>query len=160
MSECPETTFTLVPVGYVRLSEQGAALEILEPYRPALKQLEHFGHVHVFWWAHETDYEEARGVLQSEPWYAPGRITGMFACRSPARPNPVCLTTTEIIDVDEENGLVILTYIDAEDGTPVVDLKPYIPVSDRVREIRVPEWLDHWPEWQPTEEWEPTPKPG
>jgi tRNA (Thr-GGU) A37 N-methylase len=49
--------------------------------------------------------------------------------------------------VDAAKGIVRLAYIDAFDGTPVVDLKPYIPISDRVRDVRVADWAADWPEW-------------
>ena len=52
-----------------------------------------------------------------------------------------------VIDVDVENGVVILPWIDAFDGTPVLDLKPYITVSDRIRDVNVAEWMQDWPEW-------------
>jgi len=39
--------------------------------------------------------------------------------------------------------------IDAYDGTPIVDLKAYFPVCDRVKEATIPEWLSNWPEWMP-----------
>jgi tRNA (Thr-GGU) A37 N-methylase len=48
--------------------------------------------------------------------------------------------------VDLENGLVIVPWIDAEDGTPILDIKPYHPSSDRVRDVRMPEWCAHWPQ--------------
>lgn len=43
--------------------------------------------------------------------------------------------------------MVILPWIDAFDGTPVIDLKPFIPSSDRVRDFRVAPWMAAWPEW-------------
>ncbi|MBT7191838.1 MAG: hypothetical protein HN916_16810 [Anaerolineae bacterium] len=52
-----------------------------------------------------------------------------------------------IIDVDVEKGIVTLPWIDAFDGTPILDLKPYMPVSDRIRDYKVAEWLVDWPEW-------------
>jgi tRNA (Thr-GGU) A37 N-methylase len=57
----------------------------------------------------------------------------------------------EIVDIDEESGIVKLTNIDAYDNTPVLDLKPYIPVVDRVQDVKVPDWYSGWPEWFPAE---------
>ncbi len=79
--------------------------------------------------------------------YAPGTRAGVFACRSEYRPNPIALTSCGVVEVRREEGIVRLDYIDALDGTPVLDLKPYIPVCDRAREFRVPEWFRAWPEW-------------
>jgi len=42
---------------------------------------------------------------------------------------------------------VVLPWIDTFDGTPVLDLKPYIPISDRIRDFKVAEWLADWPDW-------------
>jgi tRNA (Thr-GGU) A37 N-methylase len=47
--------------------------------------------------------------------------------------------------VDEENGVIDLAYIDAFDGTPIVDIKPYLPMSDRVISAEYPEWLEGFP---------------
>lgn len=140
-------TFQIHPIGYVRSGEQGSYLEILEPFRPALKQLDQFSHVIVVWWADQNDNEKSRSTMQCEPPYAEGKLTGIFACRAEYRPNPVAITVCKMVAVDEEKGTVQLEYIDAYDGTPIVDLKAYFPVSDRVREAKIPEWLSDWPEW-------------
>lgn len=135
------------PVGYVRANGEQFCLEILEPYRPALKEMRQFSHILVFWWAHEQDAAAHRATLTTELPYAPGVTAGVFACRSPYRPNPIAQTAVPVLAVDEEKGLVILPWIDANDGTPVLDLKPYIPLSDRIRDVRVAKWLREWPDW-------------
>lgn len=61
------------------------------------------------------------------------------------------MTTCKLLGVDEEAGLLKLAEIDAFDGTPVVDVKAYFPVCDRVQEARIPAWLSDWPEWMPEE---------
>ena len=147
MSEKGSVTFQMHPIGHVRSNGDRSHLEILEPYRPAMEALDRFSHVIVVWWANQLDTEEARNLMQCMPPYADGEITGVFACRSPYRPNPVALSVCEMISVDAANGLIPVQYIDAEDGTPIVDLKAYFPVSDRVRQARVPEWCQDWPEW-------------
>jgi tRNA (Thr-GGU) A37 N-methylase len=81
--------YQVYPIGYVRRSESGIYLEIGDSFRPALKQLEHFSHVIVFWWADRHDNEESRSIMQTEPPYAEGKLTGVFACRAEYRPNPI-----------------------------------------------------------------------
>jgi tRNA-Thr(GGU) m(6)t(6)A37 methyltransferase TsaA len=142
-----DKTYQIRPIGTVRHAEGGFRLEILEPYRPALRHLDQFTHVMVFWWAHKLDNEKDRSVMQADLPYAPGVRAGVFACRAEYRPNPIAMTTCFIVDVDEEKGLVQLAWIDAFDGTPLVDLKPYIPMADRIRDVDVAEWLKDWPEW-------------
>lgn len=139
--------YQIYPIGYARQSEMGYQLEILEPFRPALEHLDKFSHVKIYWWADQNDNEAARATLQAELPYAPGVTAGVFACRSEYRPNPILETVCFILDIDQENGVVSLPWIDALDGTPVIDLKPYIPISDRVRDVNVPEWLSMLPEW-------------
>jgi len=143
--------YDLYPIGTVRRSEGDIWLEIEERFRPALQQLEHFSHVMVFWWADKLDTEEHRRILETEPPYAQGKVTGVFACRSEYRPNPIAMTTCEIQGVDEAAGIVRVVNIDAYDGTPIVDLKAYFPVCDRVKEAYIPAWLSDWPEWMPDE---------
>jgi tRNA (Thr-GGU) A37 N-methylase len=105
----------------------------------------------VFWWAHRHDNERSRTTLQCEPPYAKGKITGVFATRAEYRPNPIAVTTCKIVAVHEPTGTVTVADIDAYDGSPIVDLKAYFPVCDRVRQARIPEWLSDWPEWMPEE---------
>jgi tRNA-Thr(GGU) m(6)t(6)A37 methyltransferase TsaA len=141
-------TFRLAPIGQVKRDGGRIYLAIDEPYRPALKQLEHFGHLHVLWWFSRYEDQEHRSTLQSQPPYGDDvPLTGVFASRYPMRPNPIGLTTVQILGLDAEAGTVDVGNMDAFDGTPIVDLKPFIPVCDRVQETRVPEWIAHWPEW-------------
>ncbi len=146
-----EKVYQVYPIGTVQRNGDSIYLQIDEPFRPGLKQLEHFSHIMVFWWADRSDDEQFRTTLQSRPPYAEGHLTGVFAMRSPYRPNPVAMTTCKLLGSDEETGVVKVAGIDAFDGTRVVDLKAYFPVCDRVREAHIPEWLSDWPEWMPEE---------
>jgi tRNA-Thr(GGU) m(6)t(6)A37 methyltransferase TsaA len=144
-----EETYQIRPIGYIRRNEGAIHLEISEPFHPALKQLDHFSHVMVFCWADRFDNAENRAMLQCRPPYAEEHVTGVFATRSPLRPNPIAMTTCKLLGLDEENGVVQIADIDAYDGTRIVDLKAYFPVCDRVQEAHIPEWLSDWPEWMP-----------
>jgi tRNA-Thr(GGU) m(6)t(6)A37 methyltransferase TsaA len=146
-----EKVYEVFPVGYIRRGDERTYLEILEPYVPALKELEGFSHVQVFWWFSEFQDDMYRGITQSDkaPYEAP--VMGVFACRSPVRPNPIGLTTAKILNVDQAAGVVEIANIDAFDDTPVLDLKAYIPVCDRVEKVHVPAWAADWPEWMPEE---------
>lgn len=139
-------TFTVNPIGYVRAGEEGFSLEIAPEYRPALKGLEGFGHLNVLWWLHL--YDEYREILECDQPYrlAPAKL-GIFATRSPVRPNPIALTTVTVLSIDHERGIIRIPYTDAEDGSPILDLKPYHPCEDRVRDVALPDWCAHWPQW-------------
>jgi tRNA-Thr(GGU) m(6)t(6)A37 methyltransferase TsaA len=136
-------------IGEVRADDAKGyyALEIAQPYRDGLKGLSEFGRIQVLWWAHGMDDAKMRSTLVCELPYARGTKAGVFACRAEYRPNPVDLTSCGLVEVRAKEGLVVLDYIDAVDGTPIVDIKPYIPVCDRARGIKVPEWFRSWPEW-------------
>lgn len=62
------------------------------------------------------------------------------------RPNPLEMTIVPVVDIDQEEGIIRIEYIDAEDGSPVVDIKPYHG-TDRLRGFAVPSWCTHWPAW-------------
>ncbi|MBN1877576.1 MAG: SAM-dependent methyltransferase [Anaerolineae bacterium] len=141
-----EKNFTVTPVGYVRNSKEGTYLEIASPYIPALQGLKGFGHINVLWWCHL--YDEYREMVECDQPYkdAPAKM-GIFATRAPVRPNPIALTTVAVLDVDEKRGIIMTPYIDAEDGSPILDIKPYHPAEDRVRDVAVPDWCASWPKW-------------
>lgn len=143
--------YQIYPIGYIRRLENRIHLEILEPFRPALKQLDHFSHIMVFWWADKHDNDASRNIMQTKPPYAKEILTGVFATRAEYRPNPIAMTTCKILRVDEKKGIIQVADIDAYDDTPIVDLKAYFPVCDRVKEARIPKWLSDWPEWMPEE---------
>lgn len=139
-----ENDITLSPVGRVCADPARGLfrLQIEEPFRPALRGLGSCTHAIILWWAGEAARD---GDLVVDLPYAPGRRSGIFANRSEARPNPIALTTSFILDVDETAGTVDLAWIDAFDGTPVLDIKPYLPMSDRVMSAEYPEWLQGFP---------------
>lgn len=139
-------TFQVTPVGKISVREEGMFLELEPRYIPALRALEGFSHLNVIWWFSGCDDAQARNTLELQRPYATApAVMGVFATRSPARPNPIALSAAEIIHIDDKKGVVQIAYIDADDGTPVLDIKPYTPSLDRVEAPSVPEWCGHWP---------------
>lgn len=140
--------FVVKPIGHVRAGENGFCLEIDPAYAPALQGLQGFGYVVVVWWCHLLDGPEYRQVLTCQQPYkeAPAEM-GIFATRAPVRPNPIAVTPVAVLNLDVERGIITIPYIDAEDGTPILDLKPYYPCIDRVRDVQVPAWCAAWPQW-------------
>ena len=144
----PDKNLDLYPIGVVRVGDAGFVLEIDEAYRPALTELAGFSHVNVLWWADQVDDPMLREVTIAEQPYrdAPAAV-GIFATRSPVRPNPIALTTAQLLSVDVAGGQVHIAYIDADEGSPVLDLKPYVLATDRVRGATYPDWAASWPQW-------------
>lgn len=140
-----ENSYTISPIGYAKRNGMDAFLEIDGRYIPGLKELDNFSHVMVLWLA---DKIENRNMLQMYPPYSMNTFTGVFATRSEYRPNPIAVTTCKILDINEEKGIIRVANLDAVDGTPIIDLKPYMPSFDRVKEPEIPKWLSFlWPEW-------------
>ena len=139
--------FKVQPIGMVHQDDNGAYIQIEEAYIPALQALEGFGHVNVLWWFSQYDTEQARAILETpQPYKGAPEIMGIFATRSPMRPNPLALSTAGVIGLEQEKGILRVDHIDAEEGTPVLDIKPYTPSMDRVDAPRVPQWCSHWPQ--------------
>ncbi|MHC1784851.1 MAG: tRNA (N6-threonylcarbamoyladenosine(37)-N6)-methyltransferase TrmO [Anaerolineaceae bacterium] len=138
---------TVHAIGHVKAEEGNFEIHVLPHFAPALEKLEDFSHVMILWWADRQDPVLGRNTLTVELPYAPGVQAGVFACRSEYRPNPIGVTVMPILGIDQEKGVLTLPWIDAFDGTPVLDLKPYLPVSDRVRDVKVADWMQDWPVW-------------
>lgn len=143
------TPITMTPIGQVCTDDAGQYLQVAPAYRAGLAGLADFGHVYALWWAARYDMPEARGLLTVPLPYADGREVGVFACRAPVRPNLIMETLCEVLGVDEATGTVRVGAIDAFDGTPLVDLKPYYGCTDRVREPKEPGYLAGWDAWFP-----------
>jgi tRNA-Thr(GGU) m(6)t(6)A37 methyltransferase TsaA len=132
--------FEIFRVGTIRKQGRSVRVEINEKYKDALLGLDQFSHIIVYFWFHKNDTPEERNVLQiyprgkkENPW------SGVFATRSPKRPNLIGMFTCKILSV--EGNIIHVDKTDAFDGTPVIDVKPYIPKLDVISEVRVPEWV-------------------
>ena len=138
--------FSVRQIGIIRTDKGGSRIELESEFRPAMVGLEGFEYLNILWWFHHCDNEQSRAHLQEESPYAKGpEILGTFATRSPERPNPIALSCAQVTWLDEEHGVIGLAWLDAEDGSPVLDLKPYTPSADRVENPSVPSWCSHWP---------------
>lgn len=112
---------------------------VMEPgLGEALDNLEEFSHLIVLYWMHQR--ERFKVPLKVHP---KGRaelpLVGLLATRSPDRPNPLGHTVVRLL---ERRGNVLLVEgLDAFDGAPVIDLKPYLPQNDSVADAEVPTWI-------------------
>lgn len=139
-------TYQLSAIGKVKNDENDAFIQLEPEFIPGLRALDGFSHINVLWWFSECDNEADRHKLQEKkPYKGAPETMGVFATRSPARPNPIALTASEVINIDFDNGVIHVAFIDADDGTPVLDIKPYTPSFDRVEAPGVPAWSSGWP---------------
>ncbi|MCD6338070.1 MAG: tRNA (N6-threonylcarbamoyladenosine(37)-N6)-methyltransferase TrmO [Verrucomicrobia bacterium] len=137
--EMTERQFILKPIGFVQKEKGRTTLVLNKEFEPALRGLEGFSHVWVFWWFDRNDTPKKRSILQVHPQgNRKNPLTGVFACRSPVRPNPIALTLCQVLSVG--GNVVEIDKIDAFANTPILDLKPYIPGYDSAK-ASVPNWL-------------------
>lgn len=109
----------------------------------SLQGLEGFSHVWLIWVFHQN--KSARFHAKVHPPRLGGQTQGVFATRSPHRPNPIGLSLVELVRV-EKDGIVV-SGVDLVDGTPILDIKPYLPTVEAI-----PSAKTGWPAEIPTEQ--------
>ena len=133
--------FKVYPIGVVQKQEGRTLLVLDKKYQPGLHGIDGFSHVYVFWWFDRNDTQKKRSILQVHPMgNRENPLTGVFATRSPVRPNLIALTLCKIVAVKENT--IEVEKIDAFDGTPVLDIKPFLPGYDTTEDAKMPEWLE------------------
>ena len=136
----------LEPVGFVKTKAVGkevrnknvvSKIVFREELAEALEGVKEFSHLFVLFWLHEMSDEDKR-IMKVRPR---GRrdmpLLGIFATRTPHRPNPIGLTRVKLLKV--EGNVVTVQGLDAFDGTPVLDIKPF-DSWDTTEDFKVPEW--------------------
>jgi len=133
------TSFRLFPIGEVEKSDQAVGLRIFDQYVDGLLGLEGWSHANVLYWFDQNDTPPRRRILRVHPrGDRENPLTGVFACRAAVRPNLIALSVAKILSV--EGNLVTLDDLDAFAGTPILDLKPFIPPDAPRQDVRVPAW--------------------
>jgi tRNA-Thr(GGU) m(6)t(6)A37 methyltransferase TsaA len=132
-------SYEITPVGFIRSGKNCTSIEIQPCYEDAIHGLEHYSHIILLVWFHKRDNAPDRMLLEVHPRRNKNNpLTGIFATRSPVRPNPIAIFMPSIISIS--TNIIKTTSIDAFDGTPVIDIKPYIPSIDSISGARVPEF--------------------
>lgn len=133
------------PIGRVEVAGQTEAIiRIFERFGEALLGIGDFSRLIVLYWLHLRDSEVERSTTQVTPRrHTVGVTVGVFASRSPTRPNPIGLCVVELLKVD--GCMLTVKDLDASVGSPIIDVKPYIPSADAFPDARVPEWTRRGP---------------
>ena len=133
-------SFLISPIGVVKKTDDGARIEIFNDYADGLLGLEGFSHMMVFYWFDQNDTRENRKTLRVHPRKDPRNpLTGVFATHSPLRPNLIALTCCKIVAITKNS--IDIEEIDAHDGSPVIDIKCYVPASVEDKDVRLPDWI-------------------
>ena len=127
-------------IGRVKESgEEEAKIEIFQEFSDGLRGIDEFSHLIILCWFHLRDNEEERRTLLVFPRrHAVNVEKGVFACRSPSRPNPIGLCIVKLIKV--EGNVLTVRGLDAFTDSPIIDIKPYLPRDDSIPDARVPSW--------------------
>lgn len=121
-----------------RAQQAISEIEIAPDLTGILDGIEEFSHLWIIYWAHRSPRDLPK--VKTHPM---GRkdwpIVGIFATRSPVRPNNVCLALVHLME--RQGNTIAVRGLDAVDGTPVVDIKPFTPGDSPSEEMRMPPWM-------------------
>lgn len=126
-------------------SKDVGEIEVFKEYEEGLKDIEGFSHLIILYEFHKSvkrsvkkeHYLESQGLLVKP--YLDDTPRGLFATRSPNRPNPIGLTIVELLK--REGNILNVKGIDMLDGTPLLDIKPYVPKFDQKTSVKIG-WLE------------------
>jgi tRNA-Thr(GGU) m(6)t(6)A37 methyltransferase TsaA len=136
----PPSLLTVHPIGRVSASPGDDLLDVVidDDWAEALDGLEAFSHLWVVWWLSERTQTPTQLRIRPER-RDDMPLMGLFATRSPQRPNPIAMTAVRL--VEREGTRLRVAGLDAHPGSPVLDLKPYLRRGDLISEANVPDWL-------------------
>ena len=109
-----------------------------ESLEESLKGLEEFSHIVVVFWLHRATAGRRPGGKTHPQGRADLPSVGLFSTRSPYRPNPIGVTVSRL--VERRGNVLVVTGLDAIDGTPVLDIKPHLPPREPLADFRMPDW--------------------
>jgi tRNA (adenine37-N6)-methyltransferase len=115
---------------------KAGTVEVFDEFAPGLKDLEGFERIWLLYWFDSARFETS-GLIVTP--YLDDTPRGLFATRAPARPNPIGLSAVRLLDV--RGNLLRIRDVDILDGTPLLDIKPYVPLFDCF-EVARSGWLE------------------
>lgn len=145
------TEILIKPIGYVKndfdsnipdgYEDKVSEIVLLPEFSDALDGIDNNSHIMVLFWLNEVD-DEGRSIKKLHP---KGRedlpLVGVLATRSPRRPNPIALRAVRL--VKREGNMLEVMGLDAFNGSPILDIKPYSLKHDRIENAIGPPWRTH-----------------
>ncbi len=138
----------LSPIGYVKNNieikkddswgKDTSVITLNDEYKGGLLGLNEFSHCIILFYLNKTRYDSQKHLQRRPRNIADMPLTGIFAQRGKDRPNQIGMTSVKIVSVSEKE--LTVQGLDAIDGTPVLDIKPYFPVYDK-KDATTPEWV-------------------
>lgn len=137
---------TLTPIGVVKnnvkkprfgsFKSEVSEIVLKKKFRDALNGIEDYSHLIIVFWMDKVKDKVITHRPQGNPDVP---VVGIFSCRCPQRPNPIAVTTVEL--VKRKENTISVKGLDILDGTPIIDIKPYWPVYDEVKRAKIPKWV-------------------
>lgn len=141
-----EELFRINPVGVIRNTQGKLYIQCDE-----IPKIEG-DYIKVLWWFDKFDAPIYRKVTECDPPYENAPRSGIFATRSPVRPNPIAMTVARITRIDSFEKRIYVNALECFDKTPCVGILTYDGGRDKREKVKVPKWLEHWPEWMEEDE--------
>lgn len=114
-------------------------IQLDDRYAPGLAGLDEFSHLIVVFYMHKSTFDEGAHLKRKPQGRQDMPLIGIFAQRAKHRPNPIGVTAVELLRV--KGSAISVKGLDAIDGTPVLDVKPYFPAYDFRENVRTPSWV-------------------
>jgi tRNA-Thr(GGU) m(6)t(6)A37 methyltransferase TsaA len=115
-------------------SKEIAEIEVFEEYVDGLKDIEGFSYIMLLYWFHKSKRYSLHVKL-----FLNENLHGIFACRHPNRPNPIGISVVKLLE--RRRNILLVEGIDTLDGTPLIDVKPYVPKFDERKGAKAG-WLE------------------
>ena len=123
-----------IPIQGVFKPEGGGTIEVYEKYAEGLTDVEGFSHLLIIYYFHKS-----KGYSLLGKPYLEDKLHGIFAIRSPHRPNHLGVSVVKLIE--RKGNLLKIGEIDVFDKTPLLDIKPYVPKFDERKDVKIG-WLE------------------
>ena len=106
-----------------RYSDKLSKITVFDEYLEGIQDIQRHKYYYILYWLDKAERDKLKGI-------PPGKTKerGVFSIRSPIRPNPIALCLVELINV--ERNVLTVKWLDALDGSPIVDIKPFWPETD------------------------------
>lgn len=143
-----ETNFSIIGIVKSPVDEQRdydwgnvvSEIHLEARYTRGLLGVDEFSHLLIVFLMHESTFDATNDLVRHPRGLTDLPETGIFAQRAKHRPNPIGVTSVQLLNV--EANVIKVQGLDAIDGTPVLDIKPYFPVFDSRSEASVPDWVE------------------
>lgn len=136
----PFSTKADCPIQPAFSTDAEGRVEVFESYAPGLKDIETFSHIYLFYL-----FDRAGEIQLVRQTFLDDEAHGIYASRHPCRPNSIGISIVRL--VDRRDNVLLVSGVDMLDGTPLIDIKPYIPRFDHIGPASNG-WLGDRP-WQP-----------